>query len=612
MQPSDYETLKVSDMLQAGIKYQRTGRFPEARKIYNTVLNAYPNQTDALHLLGVIAYQTGDQNTAIRLIENAIVRKPETAEFYNSLGAAQQAMGNIFEAVHSYIKAISLRDDYKEAYQNLLTIRPDSAEVHFNFGCILHRKGDLSDAIQHYKKAVTLQPDHAEAFNNLGCAFRESDLLDDAIFYLKQAVKVKPDYAGAYHNLGYVYQQKKLYSKALKAYKTAISIKPDYTEAHLDLGRALQNMGKPEEAIPHYQEIIRLKTDQPKAYYNWAYALHELGRDNDAINKYTETILRFPDHIESHVNRAFLLLMNRRYIEAWPEYDWRIQRPDWRAVNSYYPGIPRWDGSYMEGKRILVQAEQGLGDTIQFSRYLPFVKARCGKLILEAQQSLHPLLKTIPGVDEVVPRTPENAGIADAAIHIMSLAGIFNTTVDTIPSSAAYLAAQADRIEKWRKIIPQNGFKIGIAWSGNPANNENINRSCNLAHFAPLSAIPGVRFFSLQKGTAAGQLQNIPKEMRIQNLGPLLEDFADTAAAIALLDLIVSVDTALVHLTGALGRPIWTLRYHSPYWVWGKTGDTSPWYDSMRVFRQQQPGDWDGLFRNVTNILKGVVANQNT
>ncbi|MFH1019051.1 MAG: tetratricopeptide repeat-containing glycosyltransferase family protein [Pseudomonadota bacterium] len=596
-----------SSLLDLAIAHHRAGRLAEAEAAYAALLRHDPNHADAMHLLGVMACKSGRHGEATERIRKAIDLDPMAPEYYNSLGAVQQALGRQDEAIGLYLQAIALKADYLDPYNNILRLRPQLVDVRFNLGCVLQGQGRTSEAIEQYEKILAIQSDHSGVLNNLGCAFRDLGRLDEAISTLRQATTVQPDYAEAHHNLGFVLQEKGAIDEAIAEYHITLSLKPDFADAHMDFGRALQLSGEIDKAILQYQKTIELVPNHVKAHYNWASALHELGRDEEAIAKYGEAIRCDPGSIESHVNRALVLLVNGRYQEGWPEYEWRLQRPDWRAANSYYPELPRWQGEVAADKRILVQAEQGFGDTIQFARYLPQVKERCGRLIVEAQPELHPLLATIPAIDELITRQPENAQKADAAVHIMSLPGIFGTTVDTVPAACPYFSVPLINMERWRDKISGAGFKIGVAWSGNPAYPGNKDRSFGVDHFAGLAALPSVRLFSLQKGVAAEQLQKLPSGMEIIDLGPDLHDFADTAAAIMHLDLIVSVDTALVHLAGALGRPIWTLRYFCPYWVWGLTGPSTPWYPSMRVFRQQRPGGWDMVFREVCVELEKIL-----
>lgn len=563
--------METEAMLKAAVKCHQDGRLAEADRSYSAILEEEPDHGDAWHLKGLIAYQSGCFEDAARLIQRAIAVSPGSPEFHNSLGAVQEALGDMVSSIRSYMHAIENRPDYIDAYVNLVRLRPDVAEIRFNLACILHRQGNTGAAVGHYEAAIRLQPANALALNNLGLILQELGKIREA---------------------GHCYIR-------------AVNLTPDFSEARYNLGRMYQLQGDSEKAIEEYCRAIRTaRGSSSRIYYNWALALQELGQYDEAIQRYADAVHEDPGYAEARVNRSLLLLLTGRYREAWPEYEWRKKRSDWLSANPVHPDLPSWDGSPLPGKRILVQAEQGFGDTIQFVRYLHLIKERCGQVILEAPAVLHPLLKSLSAIDEVVEPAPQNAQKADFGVYLPSLPGIFQTTVKTIPMAVPYLHAPAGKIEKWHSRISENGFNIGVAWSGNPAHPENPMRSCDPGHFVSLLSLPSVNLCSLQKGPAADRLRETPGCVRIADLGPELHDFSDTAAVIMNLDLVISVDTALVHLAGALGKPVWTLRYHQPYWVWGTAGETSVWYPSMRIFRQQKPGDWETVFRQVNHQLK--------
>lgn len=600
----------LSTLLAEAIVHHRAGRLVEAGGIYAAILNADPGHADALHLQGVVANQEGRCDDALVLIEKAIAINPLAPEYHNSLGSVRQALGDEGEALRLYVYAIQLQGDYLEPYRNILRLRPDATDVRWNFACALHRRGSIAEAMVQYEQVVSSCPENAVAFNNLGCAQREVGRFDEAVVNLQRAVALQPDYAEAYNNLGLALHDRYLLEEAVASYVVALALRPDFPDFYCNLARSLHHLGRHEEAIAQYREALRIAPNLAKAYYSWGCVLDVLGRYPEAIEQFAEAIRIEPGYVEAHVNRAVLLLLSGRYLEGWAEYEWRLVRPDWRGANSYYPSLPRWDGALVVGKKILVQAEQGFGDTLQLARFLPSVKARCGQLIVEAQPELHALLEMVPEIDTVIAREGGRVPEADFAIPIMSLPALFATTLESIPLVFPYLHAPVVRMEKWRKLIVREGFRVGITWSGNPAYPGNEERSCDLNQFAVLATLPGVRLFSLQKGPPAEQLIATSPGMEIVDIAPELHDFADTAAAIMQLDLVISVDTALVHLVGALGRPIWTLRYHIPYWVWGVSGASTPWYPSMRVFRQRTPGDWDGVFCQVAEELGHLLSSE--
>lgn len=566
--------METDVMLKTAVKCHQDGKLSEADRSYSAILMEEPDHADALHMKGLIAYQSGCFEDAARLIQRAISVNPGSPEFHNSMGAVQEALGDPVSSIRSYVKAIENRPDYIDAYVNLARLRPDVAEIRFNLACILHRQGNNGSAIEHYEAAVRLQPENVIALNNLGLTLQEMGKI----------------------------------SEAVDCYVRAVNLMPDFSEARYNLGRVYQLQGDSEKAVEEYRRAIRnARGSSSRIFYNWALALQELGQYDEAIQRYADAVHDDPGYAEAHVNRSLLLLLTGRYREAWPEYEWRRRRPDWLSANPVYPDLPSWDGRPLPGKRILVQAEQGFGDTIQFVRYLSLVKNLCGRIILEAPPVLHPLLKSLSDIDEMVAPDPENAQKADAGVHLLSLPMIFQTTVKTIPLAVPYLHAPAGKIEKWQGRISGNGFNIGVVWSGNPAHPENSFRSCDPGHFVSLLSLPSVNLYSLQKGPAADRLRETPGCAGIVDLGPELHDFSDTAAVIMNLDLIISVDTALVHLAGALGKPVWTLRYHQPYWVWGTHGNRSPWYPTMRIFRQSPAEDWSQFFQHIIEALQQYV-----
>jgi hypothetical protein len=307
-----------------------------------------------------------------------------------------------------------------------------------------------------------------------------------------------------------------------------------------------------------------------------------------------------------------VLLLTENFEQGWPEYEWRL-----RTKNRLFPTLhqPVWDGTPLNGRSILVHAEQGLGDAIQFVRYLPMVRARGGHVIFKCQPDLFRLLRNCKGFDEIIEQIPasESAVQFDVHIFLLSLPGIFNTTLDTIPSEASYITANPNLVTQWQMRLGHNeDFKIGIVWAGSPKHKGDRKRSCSLADFAPLANIPGLVFYSLQKGPASTEACNPPENMKLINLENELNDFTDTAAVIANLDLVISVDTAVVHLAGAIGKTVWTLLPFAPDWRWLQNRDDSPWYPrpnglagraGMRLFRQTRPDDWAGVFEQVKKAL---------
>ncbi|MGI0489742.1 tetratricopeptide repeat protein [Pantanalinema rosaneae CENA516] len=460
-----------------------------------------------------------------------------------------------------------------------------------------YQQGNLQEAERLYRQVLQQDPDQVEALHAIGVIVCQAGQLETAENYLRRAVTLLPQFAQAWGNLGGVVQQRGRVEEAIGYYKQAIALDPLYADAHQNLAVALQEQERLEEAIVHCQQAIALKPQIADLYYNLGFMLRRLNRLDEAIVQYRQAIQRRPDFVEAHKNLGHALLLQGKFPEGFVEYEWRWQQQHW----SRRPFTqPEWDGSPLNGKTILLHAEQGFGDTMQFVRYATLVRDRGGRrVIVEAQAALVRLLETAPGIDQLV---AQDTPLPDFDVHapLLSLPRILGTTLDTVPATIPYL--QAPSPLPHLPISPSSSLKVGIAWMGNPNHKNNRYRSCTLTDWQPLFNLPGIEFYSLQKGEAEAELNSYPN-LPVQDLSPYLKDFADTAAAIAQLDLILTIDTSVAHLAGALGKPTWLLLSFAPDWRWMIDRDDSPWYPTMRLFRQTAPGDWAGVFDRVKLAL---------
>jgi tetratricopeptide (TPR) repeat protein len=372
-------------------------------------------------------------------------------------------------------------------------------------------------------------------------------------------------------------------------------------EGHNTLGNALQEQGRLEEAEQCYRTAIRLKPRLGEAHYNLGNAARAGGRLAEARAGYERTIALEPRHAKAHWNRSLLLLAAGEFEEGWEEFEWRWRKPD--TPPRQFPQ-PLWDGSRLEGRGILLHAEQGLGDTIQFIRYAKLVEQAGGKVCFECPRQLAPLLESVEGIDILVEAGSALLGF-DVHAPLASLPRLFGTTAARIPAGVPYLRVGEAFAEKWRRRLEGTGGpRIGLVWAGNPQHPEDRLRSLRLEAFEPLAATQGVSWYSLQFGASASQAAHPPGGMNLVDLGPETEDFRDAAAAIQQLDLVISVDTAMAHLAGALARPVWVLLGYVPDWRWLLDRSDSPWYPSMRLFRQPRPGDWEAVIEAVADALE--------
>lgn len=502
---------------QQGARLHRAGRLAEAEQVYRQVLAATPTHADTLHMLGVLALQSGQAGTALANIDRAIALRPATAMYHVNRANALLALGDKEAAAMACHEALRHKRNCAEADQVL--------------GHALADQGKTDAAIEAYRTALRHNPNLRGLHNNLGLALRQAGQLEDAATHLRQA----------------------------------LAHEPSDVQAQSNLAGLLKELGRLDEAEALYREALRQRPNEPGLHYN-------LG---------------------------LVLLLRGRLEEGWPEYEWRF-----RAGTARIPDCTqaRWQGEPLDGRTLLVRAEQGFGDTIQFCRFVPMVTG--GHVILEVQPPLRRLVAGLQGVERAV-GADEPLADFDLYVPLLSLPHLLRFP----PVTAPYLPAEPQLIAVWREKLGHDGFKIGIAWQGNPTSQAELGRSCPLEALRPLASLPGVRLISLQKHHGLEQLAEVASELRIEtpqlDAGP--DAFVDTAAVMACLDLIVTSDTSIAHLAGALGRPVWVALQHVPDWRWQLVREDCPWYPSMRLFRQTRRGDWDDVFARIAAAVAELV-----
>jgi tetratricopeptide (TPR) repeat protein len=573
---------------QAVALHQR-GQLAEAEALYRQVLQAQPQHFDGLHLLGVLHFQRRRYEEAIHEIDLALKERPDVAAALNARAAALKELQRLPEALAGFDKALALEPDYVDALYNRATL--------------LQELGRLERALVDFDKAIALRPDHVQAFNNRGNALRELGRHDAAIASYDRALALRPDYAEAWYNRSNALAGLNRFEDAVASCDKAVALKPDFAEAFNNRGNALKGLRRFDEAVASYERALALKPAYVDALNNRASALVQLKRFDEALADYDRAVAHKPDDSSAVWNRSLARLLVGRWREGWADYEARWQTGEMTPDRRHF-AQPQWSGDTdIHGKRILLRPEQGFGDTLMALRYVRYVREMGAHVILEAPAPLKDLFATIEGID--LATQGEALPAFDVHCPLMSLPRAFGTRLETIPHEVPYLRVPTGNLDKWQRRLPQTrGLKVGINWAGNPNFKHDEPRSIGLARMLPLLAAADVQFFSLQKDLRPGDAEILQAHPQLTQLGPDIETFADTAAIVSRLDLVISSDTALVHLAGALGKPVWVLLQFVPDWRWLLDREDSPWYPTVRLFRQERIDDWSAVVEKATRELK--------
>jgi tetratricopeptide (TPR) repeat protein len=614
----------VEALCNRGNLLSRLGRHSEALENYDRALAARSDHAEALYNRGNVLVALGRPHDALEAYGRALLARPDYVEALCNHGTALAALGRNAEALASYDRSLAVAPDFSEAlsnrgnalkalgrldealasYDRALMARPDDAQALFNRGVTLHELKRFDLALASYDRALAARPDHAEALSNRGDALRELGRLEDALASYDRALATRPDYAEAMSNRGNVLKALRRFDDALASYDAALRLRPDYPALLSNRAVTLQALDRLDEALASCDRALALRADSVEALTNRASVLQELRRFDEALATYDRAVAIAPDHAEAQTNRALLLLLTGDLARGWPAYEWRRKLPSWveRGFTQ-----PEWSGEDIAGKRLLLHAEQGFGDTIQFARYAAQAAMRGADVVIEVQPSLKPLLGGLFGV-EVVAAGLDQLPPFDLHCPLLSLPRLF-ATMPAIPGGGVpYIVAPADRIAAWAPRLPADGMRVGLAWSGHPDNARDHERSIPFACLASLIGVPGTRFVSLQKDIRAADADDFRRCGSVIDLSGELRDFADTAAVIAQLDLVITVDTAVAHLAGAMGKPVWVLLPRVPDFRWLLDRATSPCYPSARLFRKDQVDTWDAVIAGVATELAARAA----
>lgn len=590
-----------SESLALGLQHHRSGNVQEAEQIYRAILQADPNNAEALGLLGAACLGLGRIDEAETHLRQSLRLSPNHAGTLDNLGIALVKQGKLDESVQRFQEAIRLN--------------PNVAETYSNLGNALSRSGKLDEAVVSFREALRLKPNYAEVYNNLAVALTRLGKSDEAVLALTHALRLHPNYAEAYNNLGTALTQLEKLDEAVDAYQQSLRIRPSHGETLSNLGNSLNELGRLDQATEVLERAIRLQPNHAEACLNLGVTLFKQRKPHEAMVRYRQALGIKPDYAAAHRNLGMTLLLVGDYEQGWPEYEWRWRCKDKFAVTPRAFPQPSWDGASASGRTILLHTEQGLGDTLHFIRYAPLVKQRCGTVIVECPRKLHAILGSCPGIDRFVAQGDPLPPF-DMHIPLLSLPRVMGTIVSKIPANVPYLFAKPELIDVWRHELSSiAGLRIGINWRGNPENPYERQRRVPLSDFVTLANLPEVRLFSLQKGSGSAEIGSATRRFAITDLAGRLDEstgaFMDTAAVMKNLDLVISADTATAHLAGALGVPVWILIPFAPEWRWLLDRQDSPWYPTARLFRQTRPGDWGDVFECMRVELEALGRMQN-
>jgi len=617
--------MTIPEAFNLAVQHHQAGRLAEAEPIYRQILQQFPNHPDTLHLLGMLGHQVGRNDAALELVAKAVALDPNRAEFHGTLASVFAALNRIDDAIAEYQKAITLKPDLAAAHNNLgnlftdqgkleeatacfrraLEVQPGFPDALYNLGNLHKSAGRLDDAIAHYQQALNQRPQWPAALNNLGVALREQGRFDSSSDCFSRAIQIAPQYAEALNNLADLYCQTRNFQQAALACQRINSFQPNVPETYNNIGNAFCGLNRYDDAIAAYRHGVALRPDYADAHDNLGNAYHLNGEIDQAICNHRTAIAVDPNHASAHWNFALMLLMQGQFDEGWPEFQWRLKLPARKTGRRQIPG-PLWDGSDLNGRRLLIHDEQAFGDTLMFFRYVSQVKHRGGEVILACHAPLAGLLGAQPNIKQCIAMEPHAAPTSppdyDVQISLLSLPAL----IGGFPDASPYIHADAEKSAKWKHRLSElsDRRKIGLVWAGREI--PYADRSIPLAQLAPLFQSDRFTFVSLQTGEVAREAAQPKDGISITDFSSDLTDFSETAALMSNLDLVITIDTASAHLAGAMGRPAWVLLKRVPDWRWMLGRNDSPWYPTLRLFRQQIAGDWSGLIAEVTESLRSL------
>ena len=591
---------KRQSRYEQALALHRGGDLDRAARLYRAILQIEPIHFGAAHMLGAVFLQQGEFDSAERQLRRAHQIEPYAAEVLNHLGMALRHLARLEESLDAYERAIALRPNYAEAFCHR--------------GNTLRLLKRPQDALASYDRAIGCRPAYADAFYNRGAMLEELEQWDDAAAAYENAVALQPDFPQAWNNLGNALQAVCRYEEALAGYDRALSLTPGYADALTNRGNVLRDLHRYDAALASHERALALKPDLAEAFNNRASVHRDMSNFDAAMRDYRHALALNPNHFEARSSLGLTQLLTGDWEEGWENYELRFRKRHNASRRPNNPA-PQWFGEPLAGRHILLYGEQGFGDVIQFIRFVPILREMGAAVTVLTHRRLHRLLTTIgDGVEFAVSAASDRT--FDFQSPLMSLPRVLGIRTGSVPVTIPYLSADQRRSDIWRARLGEHGFKIGLCWQGNPAGSVDNGRSLPLRAFQPLGEVDRMRLISLQKNFGVEQLEKRPPGMIVETPGHEFDDgadaFIDTAAMMVNLDLVVTSDTSIAHLAGALGRPVWIALKHVPDWRWLLERSDCPWYPTARLFRQGAVDYWSSVVGAMQAALRIAVRDAGT
>jgi Flp pilus assembly protein TadD len=624
----------IEQALQIALSHEQAGRPAETEAILRHILATSPGHIDALNRLSVLVIRLG-RGDAPAICAALAQLRPDDADVQNRLGTALASQGHLAPAAQAFSRAADLRPSEAAFHSNLgamrqglgdlsraetalstaITLDPHHGDAHVNLCRLFLDRGQIDQAVAAGQNAVRTKPQSAEAHYNYAVALQSAGRPDLAATQYVESLRLNPQLADAAINLAALLASTGQFEPAIALGRRAVALRPDLAEAHYNLGHALAAADQPAEAVDCFRKAIEIRPTFAAAHNNLAFARRALGQYDQAVGPCRMALTLDPHDASIHNNMSQLRLVRGEFAEGWREYEWRWKVPEFRSPARSL-SAPRWEGQPPENpgrSTLLLHPEQGFGDTIQFLRLIDQAKALAGwRIVLETQAPLYRLLARTRLADRVLEYRGPGSPAAAFDMHLpLGSLPLVTGCLDPrqFPNPfVPYIQADPELHGQWNQLLGDGPeLRVGIVWAGSPSHREDRHRSIGLAKLSSLGR-PGVRFISLQMGAAAKQISEARHQFDLLDASPKIRDFADTAALLDRLDVLISVDTATAHLAGAMGKPVWILLPFVPDWRWLLDRTDSPWYPSARLYRQSRSGDWSGPVDAVARALDELIA----